>query len=169
MAEFSSSSGNGFGRRRVAGLVLLIVAGWTLVDRYTHFNAQLAVPLLLGVIFIGWSIVAREWGLVVPGGILTGIGTGILLTRSTDLSRAGESGAFLLSFAGGWLLITLISAAVFKRRVLWPLIPGLVMAAVGAAELTGPQFQRYFRIGQDYWPWALLVVAGWLLFVKGRK
>ncbi len=118
MTEFSSSSGGGFGKRRVAGLVLLIVAGWALVDRYTNFNAQLAVPLLLGVIFIGWSIVVREWGLLVPGGILTGIGTGILLTRSTDFSRAGESGLFLLSFAGGWLLITLISAAVFKRRVL---------------------------------------------------
>ncbi len=171
MAESSSSSGGGggLGKRRVAGLVLLIVAGWALLDRYTNFNTQLAVPALLGVIFTGWSIVAKEWGLLVPGGILTGVGTGILLTRSTDLSRAGESGAFLLSFAGGWLLITLLSAAVFKRRVLWPLIPGFVMAAMGTADLAGSEFRQFLRLAQDFWPWALLVLAAWLLAFGGRK
>lgn len=171
MADSSSSSGGGggLGKRRVAGFVLLLIAGWALLDRYTVFNVQLAVPLLLGVVFTGWSIVTKEWGLLVPGGILTGIGMGILLMRSTDLSRAGESGVFLLSFAGGWLMITLLSAAVFKRRVLWPLIPGLVMAALATAELAGSEFRQAMRLVQDYWPWALLAVAGWLLLLGGKR
>ena len=173
MAESSSSaggkSGGGLGKLRVAGFVLLLVAGWALLDRYTDFNAQLAVPLLLGVIFTGWSIVAKEWGLLVPGGILIGIGSGMLLTRVTDLSRAGGSGVFMLCFAAGWLLITFVSAAVFKRRVLWPLIPGLVMAILGAADMAGPEFRQTMRLAQEYWPWALLTVAAWLLLLGGKK
>ena len=151
------------------GLVLLIVAGWALLDRYTSFNAQLAVPLLLGVIFTGWSLVTREWGLLVPGGILTGIGAGVLFARSTDLSRVVDSGWFLLCFAGGWVLITVLSATHFKRRVLWPLIPAGVLGVIGASHLAVPEVQRGVRVIQDFWPWALLIVAAWLLFVKGRR
>lgn len=169
MAEFSSATSGGPGKRRVVGLVLLLVAGWALLDRYTVFNAQLAVPLLLGVVFTGWSLVAREWGLLVPGGILTGLGAGILLQRSPDLSRATESGAFLLCFAGGWLLITALSALHFKRRVLWPLIPALAFAALGAAQLAGPEVRRVLRLVQEFWPWALLAVAAWLLLARPRR
>lgn len=168
MAAFPSSSAASFNKRRVAGGVLLLIAGWALVDRYTDFNAQLAVPLLLGVIFTGWSIVAREWGLLVPGGILTGLGAGMLFRQSTDLSRAADSGAFLLCFAGGWLLITLLSATVFKRRVLWPLIPAVILSLLAGAHLAGTGFSEGVRLAQSYWPWALLVLAAWLLLTRPR-
>lgn len=151
------------------GLVLLTVAGWALLDRYTDFRTDLAVPLLIGVIFTAWSVLAKEWGLLVPGGILLGIGSGILLIRSTDLSRAGESGVFLICFGAGWILITLLSAIVFKRRVLWPLIPGFILATLGASEVAGPEFRQAMNVVHDYWPWGLLAVAAWLLFFGGRK
>lgn len=169
MAESSLSSGSAFRKRRVAGAVLLLIAGWALLDRYTSFNAQLAVPLLLGVIFTGWSIVGREWGLLVPGGILSGIGAGMVLQRSSDLSRASDSGLFLLCFAAGWVLITVISIAVFKRRVWWPLIPAGVLAVLAGARLAGSEFQRAMAFVQDLWPWALLVVAAWLIFARPRR
>ncbi len=169
MAAFPSPSGSGLGKRKVAGGVLLLIAGWALLDRYTTFNAQLAVPLLLGVIFTGWSILVREWGLLVPGGILSGLGLGMVLQRSTDLSRAAESGVFLLSFAGGWLLITVLSSTVFKRRVLWPLIPAVVLSLLAGAQIAGTGFRQGVRVAQDYWPWALLVLAAWLLFTRPRR
>lgn len=169
MAAFPTSSVSSPGKRRVAGGVLLLIAGWALLDRYTNFNAQLAVPLLLGVIFTGWSLVAREWGLLVPGGILSGLGLGIVLQRSTDLSRAADSGMFLLSFAGGWLLITVLSATAFKRRVLWPLIPATVLCLLAGAQIAGTGFRQGMRYVQDFWPWAVLVLAAWLIFTRPRN
>jgi hypothetical protein len=169
MAFPPSGASSGFNKRRVLGLVLLLIAGWALLDRYTDFNAQLAVPLLLGIVFTGWSIIAREWGLLVPGGILTGLGAGMLLRGSSDLSRATNSGAFLLCFAGGWLLITLLSATVFKRRVLWPLIPALVLCLLAGAQVAGTGYREGVRLAHEYWPWALLGPAAWLIFAGPRR
>lgn len=168
MSAFPANSGSPPGKRRVAGGVLLLVAGWALLDRYTTIDAQLAVPLLLGVIFTGWSLVAREWGLLVPGGILSGLGLGMVLQRSTDLSRAADSGVFLLSFAGGWVLITVLSATAFKRRVWWPLLPAAALCLLAGAQLAGTGFRQGVRHAQEYWPWAALVVAAWLLFSRRR-
>lgn len=171
MAFPSSSGGTGTGlnKRRVLGLMLLLISAWALLDRYTSFDAQLAVPLLLGVVFTGWSIVAREWGLLVPGGILCGLGAGMLVRGSADLSRATGSGAFLLCFAGGWLAITLLSATAFKRRVLWPLIPAAILCLLAGAQVAGTGYREGVRLAQEYWPWALLGPAAWLLLAGPRR
>lgn len=169
MAFSSSGTGTGFNKRRVLGAMLLLIAGWALLDRHTSFDAHLAVPLLLGIVFTGWSIVTREWGLLVPGGILCGLGAGMLVRGSAELSRAANSGGFLLCFAGGWLLITLLSATVFKRRVLWPLIPAIILCLLAGAQVAGTGYREGVRLAQDYWPWVLLGPAAWLLFIGPRR
>ena len=96
-------------------------------------------------------------------------GNPVTIAFIADLSRAADSGVFLLSFAGGWLLITVLSATVFKRRVLWPLFPAGVLALLAGAQLAGTGYRHGVRVAQEYWPWALLVLAAWLLFTRPRR
>jgi len=156
-------------RRRVFGLVLLAVAAVALVERHTVWRAADALPLLLGVAFIGWALAGRVRGLLIPGGILTGVGAGILAEQWLGRGAGSRDGWFLLCFAGGWLLIPLLSLAGFRRRMLWPLIPAAVLAVIGLSQLGYPEFGHVWREARDYWPYALIALGLALLFSLPRR
>ena len=150
-------------------MVLLVVAGLALVERHTGFRAGDALPLLLGLAFIGWALAGRVCGLLIPGGILTGIGAGILAERWSGSGAGHRDGLFLVCFAGGWVLITLLSLAGFRRRVWWPLIPATVLGAAGLGRLGYPELDTFWREARDYWPYALIVLALVLLLKAPRE
>lgn len=151
--------------RRVAAVVLLVVAGAALAGPYLPFNWRDSFPLLMGVAFIVWSALARSPGLLVPGGVLTGIGVGTLLR-----SEYGN-GAFLLSMAGGFLLIALLAPVLFGRdkRCRWALWPAAGLAFGGLMQLGGPEMRELLRTLQPFWPLALIMVALFLLFTKPAR
>ena len=93
----------------------------------------------LGLIFLIWGSAARSVGLLIPGGILSGIGLGVYLTGGplSHLEGEAEGAVFLLSFAAGWALITLLSGLICGQTHWWPLIPGGIMAFIGGALLIG--------------------------------
>jgi hypothetical protein len=94
---------------------------------------------LLGGSFLLWGVLARAAGPLVPGGILSGIGLGVVLKSQFGqlMSDDHAGGLFLLGFAVGWLSITLLSHVSTDDPQWWPLIPGGIMAAVGGAVLLG--------------------------------
>jgi hypothetical protein len=158
-----SSPADPLRRRRIAGLVLLIIGGLTLLDRSWSIDLGESAPLVLGLIFLVWALGARKCGLLIPGGILTGIGAGLLLR-----DVYGGNSTFLFCFAGGWVLITLLSLIAFRRWVWWPLIPAGAMAFSGLTQLAGPEFHHWLRAARYYWPVLLIVVALFLLLTKPR-
>ena len=109
-----NSSADAVRSRRVAATVLLLVAGLALGGKYLPFAWRDGLLLFLGVAFIVWAALGRVAALLVPGGILTGVGTGILLH-----SEYGGA-VFLLALAGGFALIPVLSLLLFQRRVGWP-------------------------------------------------
>lgn len=153
----SASSPNEFRRGRlVAGGVLLAVAGAALAAPYLPPGlAGRAFLPFLGVAFIIWAALARKCGLLVPGGVLLGVGIGAWLQ-----TRYGPA-AFLFSLAGGFLSISLLSMLIFgaQRRVWWTVFPagGLVFSGVMVAG--GPEVREMLRSLQVYWPYLLIVVA----------
>ncbi len=149
--------------RRTAGVVLLIVGGLALADRSWSTDLGQAVPLVLGLAFLGWALFARKCRLLIPGGILTGLGAGLLL-RDTY----GGNSTFLFCFAAGWVLITVLSLLVFRRWVWWPLIPAGAMAFSGLTLLAGPELRGWLRSARYYWPVALIGIALFLLLTKPR-
>lgn len=79
-----------------------------LLSQFGDFDwLGLFVLPILGAFFMVWGIVSGQSGLMVPAGILLGIGAGTLLVAGPfeDVSEMRQGGVFMLRFAGGgcWL------------------------------------------------------------------
>ena len=105
-----------------AGLAFITIGVFLLVVQNLALE-WLSLALLpgLGLIFLTWGLITRTPGLLIPGGILAGIGAGALAIDlwGTALSEMQQGGIFMLAFAGGWGLITLLSAAIGKPCLLY--------------------------------------------------
>ena len=117
------------------GIGLLALAGYFLP---ADLSGLLFLPAL-GLIFLLWGLGARAIGLLIPGGILSGLGLGIFLLAQPlrHLSEEMKGGVFLLAFALGWGVITLLSTLISDRLHWWPLIPGGILTLIGGAVLIG--------------------------------
>jgi hypothetical protein len=158
----------------LTGLILMAVGGVALLFQFMPdvFGDNLGRFLLLGLglIFVVVGIATREGGWFIPGGILTGLGTGVLLVESPLAARLGgdEGGWFLLAFAGGWFLIPLLTAIFAEETHWWALIPGGIIALVGLAVLYGGLFESVLEWAGKLWPLAL-IIGGIALLWKARR
>jgi len=155
--------------RYVTGLFLILLGAFLLVGQITGW--EMTPVLVLGglaAIFLAWGLVTRTFGLIIPGGILAGIGLGVYLAQNpfADLSGQETGSLFLLAFSGGWLLIALLSPLTNAGFQWWPLIPGGIIAAVGIALMAGfdPAILAYLSyLG----PLALVVLGIWVVLRRG--
>ncbi|HEY9077172.1 MAG TPA: hypothetical protein VIO61_11615 [Anaerolineaceae bacterium] len=87
----------------------------------------------LGIVLFSWGYLRGYFGLIIPGGILLGIGPGIYYAwRNTEsINGLTQTGVMLVWFALGWLLVSLASRRTMGFFIWWPLIPGAILAAVG--------------------------------------
>jgi hypothetical protein len=143
--------------------VILIVVGVTLFAiQLLHLDADVIV-LVIGLVFAIAYAGTRRYGLLIPAGILTGLGAGILLE---DFGVMGEPvvlglGLGFLAIYGGDLLT---SGARAPGRW-WPLIPGAILTVIAGADSTfGAEGARVIQLG---WPILLIAVGAWLL-LRGR-
>ncbi len=156
---------------RIVTGVALVVIGLiaVLANFFDSPSFGILIVPTLGLIFLLWGIIVREVGLLIPGGILGGIGLGIYLNQGpfSYLEDTGEAGLFLLSFALGWALITLLSAFISDRVHWWPLIPGGVLAVIGGALMAGGLALEVLSWIGRFWPLGLVAV-GLYLIIKRR-
>jgi hypothetical protein len=152
---------------RIAGGVILILFGMaTLLQRW--FDIGNYVVLLLGLGMLGWGSVSRRTGWIIPGGVLSGIGLGILVMESPwRFPIENQNGLFLLCFALGWFLITILTA-IFTCTQWWALIPGGIMALIGGGILVTNGTVRWLDLNLVYA--LILIVVGLILLVtRGRS
>jgi len=152
---------------RIAGGVILILFGMaTLLQRW--FDIGNYVVLLLGLGMLGWGSVSRRTGWIIPGGVLSGIGLGILVMEGPwRLPTENQNGLFLLCFALGWFLITILTA-IFTCTQWWALIPGGIMALIGGGILVTNGAVRWLDLNLVYA--LILIVVGLILLVtRGRS
>jgi hypothetical protein len=143
--------------------VILIAVGLTL------FAVQLlnldgdVVVLVIGLVFAIAFAATRRYGLLIPAGIMTGLGAGILLE---DFGVMGEP--VVLGLGLGFLAIyagDLLTSGASAPGRWWPLIPGTILTIIAGAESTfGPQGVRVIAQG---WPIILIAAGAWLL-LRGR-
>ena len=119
----------------------------------------------LAAIFLVWGLVTRTFGLIIPGGILAGLGLGTMLTALDLPWLAGvdEGALFLMAFAAGWALITLLSPLTGVKTQWWPLIPGGIIAAIGALVLLDEVGRQVLALSSVIWPLALVLLGVWIL------
>lgn len=119
----------------------------------------------LGLFFIIWSIVSKEKDLLIPGGIIGGVGLGIMfVTLITNVSEISKGGLFFIGFSIGWLLIVLLSKIFFKKTVLWPLIPFTILFLFGFVLSLGEKGILVLQNFSLIWPY-LLIAAGIIIII----
>ncbi len=93
----------------------------------------LYLSLGLGLAFLAWGMAEKLFGLVIPGCLVLGAGSGVYLAwgYSLEVNELAKTGLMLVCFALAWLLITICSKVISDKFVWWPLIPGGVIAMVG--------------------------------------
>lgn len=156
--------------RAIAGVALILIGALVLFAQVGQ-SEQLAllIPAALGAIFLAWGLITRTFGLVIPGSILLGVGLGTYLITGPYSTMEGEAqgGLFMVAFAAGWLLMCLLSPLTTSGFQWWPLIPGAIIGAIGAALLAGGFGMQILQIIGYGWP-LILVGVGVYLLIKRR-
>ena len=152
-------------RDRIVFAVILIAVGvGALVLQYveTRPGAGGWVVLLIGLALVGAFLYTHQYGYLIPGGIMTGLGAGIVVSESVAMTDEASGGAVVLGLGLGFVSIWAIGSLMrLTERHWWPLIPGGILSVVGSALLIGGQAVDML----DYWG-VILVVIG--LIVIGR-
>ena len=131
------------------------------------------IPLLVGLPFLAAFVIKREYGFLIPGCIISGVGVGVLLSGAVDDRWSGA--VVLLSIAGGFIAIWLVSVllrAVDKdwprgpsreaaQALWWPLIPGGILLLVALIVLAEEGFENDLL---QWWP-LLLIAVGLVILV----
>ena len=155
----------------IAGIALIAIGAVVFLAQISNQPelSWVIVPVL-GLIFLIWGLAARSIGLIIPGGILSGIGLGLYFMLQSGIDRPDASGAgiFLLCFAGGWAMISLLSLVTQEGFQWWPLIPGGIIGVIGLALLGGGFGQELLKVAGYAWP-LILVGIGIYLLLRGRR
>ena len=144
------------------GVILIVIGATLFAIQWLHLDADIIV-LVIGLVFAGAYAATRRYGLLIPAGIVTGLGAGILLE---DFGVTREP--VVLGLGLGFLAIYGVDLATSRspqRARWWPLIPGAILIAV--AGVGGAFGDEGGRTIQQAWPVILIVIGAWLL-VRGR-
>jgi len=156
----------------IGGVILIGLGLFFLVNQFIDFNwDSVGIYFLpaLGAIFLLAGVVTRQAGLIIPGGIISGIGWGsVLITGPFSDTGDVEGGLFMLAFALGWGLITVLTAVFTDETHWWPLIPGGIMALIGGGILFGGIFMQTLSLFGKIWP-AFLILIGIAVLIQGAK
>jgi hypothetical protein len=140
------------------GAVLVVVGVALLAYRFSDTLAAGSAPLVIGLGFITWWAMSGNFGLLVPGGVLGGIGLGMVF----DAAGAFGDGV-PLGLGLGFLAIYVLDAV--RRREWsrwWPLVPGVVLVVVGLFSNTS----AWDTLGGFGWP-LILIAVGVVVLVIG--
>ena len=129
------------------------------------------IVLVLGLAFMAAHAVTRQYGLLVPGGILTGLGAGIVASQSLAGTDEMAAGIVVLGLGLGFLSIWGIGGLLrVAGHHWWPLVPGGILAVIGGSLLVGGQAVQVL----DYWPVVLIGLGLAVLWrasvgIRGRE
>ncbi|HVN53449.1 MAG TPA: hypothetical protein VMT46_03890 [Anaerolineaceae bacterium] len=127
--------------RLIGGTALIMIGVAVLLDGYlkTGWLALVILPAT-GFFFLLSGIRSRTIALIIPGGIVSGLGIGafFILSALVKPSWQNRIGLSLMAFALGWVAITLAAAYSANKVILWPLVPGGIIGSIGACFLFSP-------------------------------
>jgi hypothetical protein len=150
------------GPSRVLGLLMIALGTALFVAATTDIGGEIVVGML-GVGFLVAYAATRTYGLLIPGSILTGLGTGIVLAE-----QGAPDGVVVLGLGLGFVTIAVVDVVVGRSGDgetggarggwWWPFIPGGILSLVGSTELLDAA-----PVGRFIAPIVLIVLGGALL------
>ncbi|HYF63249.1 MAG TPA: hypothetical protein VD886_10580 [Herpetosiphonaceae bacterium] len=154
---------------RVGGLIFIAIGALLFLGRFVDIGWMILPALAGGFLVAG--IATRQAGWFIPAGIIGGISGGIFLIESASLVPDGadaEGGLFMLAFAAGWFSIAALSKLFTDQPQWWALIPGVIMALIGAAVLGVGLAGTAVEALNHAWPLGLVLLGVWVIVGKGR-
>lgn len=142
----------------VAGAILVALGLALLAGRFVPGFAGELVVLGLGGAFLALYFYTRQYGLLVPGGVLTGLGLGIVAQRTFGPQSV------TIGLGIGFVLVWVFDRLYTRASNWWPLVPGGILTAAGLAAAV-PSLGRYADV---LWPLVLLVVGAVLIVMALR-
>jgi len=133
------------------GAVLVVVGAVLLGARFNDVLAAGGPALWIGLGFLTWWAFSGNYGLLLPAGVLTGLGVGLMLDHA-----AFYGNPVALGLGVGFLAIYALD--VLRRRrssSWWPLVPGAVLVVVGLLQNTSGRDS----LGELGWPLFLIVIG----------
>jgi hypothetical protein len=164
-------------RRPHRGTTTDIAVGFVLIAVGIMFFAAQAIPdaerlilLAIGLVLLALFVAFREYGLLIPAGIVTGLGLGLFLSETYG---GDEQGGVIVFFLGLGFIAIWVGSLLLRmaEHHWWPLIPGGILATVGAGLLASERDVPLGGAIATAWPIGL-VVAGILLVAQvgsGRR
>jgi hypothetical protein len=148
------------------GGVILVLVGLVMLAAYVVPDVGLYVVLGLGIVFLAAFFYTRAYGFLVPGGILTGLGAGILLTPALAadgmLAGAAVLGGLALGFAAIWAIAALMH---LEEAHPWPLIPAAILGTIAVFLAVGnPQALEYLGVVAA----VVMIIGGAWLVIRQR-
>jgi hypothetical protein len=158
------------GDSRIGPIIMITIGLLALVASFAESSLfGLLILPMLGLFFLVWGFMSHRFGLVVPGCILTGLGTPLFLgVRTFNLDGEDLGGAIIVGLSLGFVAITLIALLMHEKRTLWPLIPAAILGTMGVALMAGGDALNLVVILGRLWPIILVVIGGYLL-LKPRE
>jgi len=143
-----------------AGAALIVIGIVALALQYFEGPGRAIVLLLAGGAFIATYLYSDIYGLLIPGGILSGLGLGSLGEWQDVAVRDPNA----VGLGIGFMSIYVVERAYRRRAHWWPLIPGVILVGSGLGA-------RFGDVGHILWRWApaILVVLGVVLVVRAMK
>jgi hypothetical protein len=154
------------GRRGAAtgGFILIALGLFFLVQQNVQGIGELFL-LALGLgFFAAYLYAGRGSGLVVPAGVLTGLGLGVALSASPFVPGFLDGPVVLGSWALGFLAIALFEPR--HRWALWPAAAFGLIAAITLAAGAPPVLPGLSWAGLL---WPVLLIAGGLWLLLDRR
>jgi hypothetical protein len=145
------------GRRIAAGVALIVIGLVLYALKEWDGLTEGAVPLIIGSVFLAFYFYTRNFGLLIPGAIMSGLGIGLVLEES--LRSPGNF--VLIGLGGGFVTISLVALLYERKNQWWALIPGGVLLLLGF-----PDTQDIVRALFENWP-LILVAVGVLILLGG--
>jgi hypothetical protein len=145
-------------KSRIAAGATLILVGLALFWIQSVENLGAAMTLFaIGALFVAGYLYGRNFGLLIPGCILLGLGSARVLDTRWPALDQPQFGLGL-----GFLAIYAIALLYERRSHWWPLIPGVILILVGLSARE--ELLRYFFTRG--WP-LILVAIGVVILIGG--
>jgi hypothetical protein len=143
-----------------AGAALIVIGIVALALQYLEGPGRAVILLLAGGSFIAAYFYTDIYGLLIPGGILSGLGLGSLGEWRDVAVRDPNA----VGLGIGFMAIYVVERVYRRRSHWWPLIPGVILVVSGLGA-------RFGDVGHILWRWApaILVVLGVVLVFKAMK
>ena len=140
-----------------SGAALVVIGLVALALQYVEGPARAIILVLAGGSFIATYLYSDIYGLLIPGGILAGLGLGSL----AEWQGLAVPDPHAIGLGVGFVAIYVIERLFRHRAHWWPLIPGgiLMLSGVGA---------HFGDVGHILWRWApaVLVILGVVLVTR---